>query len=403
MAMSKALDQMLVLDLTQFEAGPSCTELLAFLGADVIKIEHPEWGDMGRALAADRPGEDGYYFMLLNANKKSITLNLKSARGREMFLKMVAQADVVVENFSPGVMERLNLGYDVLKEVNPMIIYATIKGFGSYGPYSQYKSFDMIAQATGGAFSVTGTADGPPLKPGPTLGDTGTGIHTAAGIMAAYIDRMTHGHGQKVEVSMQDAVVNYCRVKIRESYVTGEAATRMGNRTPQTSPANVFPCKPGGPNDYVYVFVMPTTQSMWDNLLKSMGREELLEDERFADITQLYLYNDEIEAMVTEWTKQRTKYEVMDILGKAGVPCGACLDTLEVLNDPHLRRRGMVVDVEHPKAGKFAMPACPVQLSESPVDVVPSPLLGQHNTDVYKRLLGLTETDLQTLHEAGDV
>ena len=401
--MTKALDQMLVLDLTQFEAGPSCTELLAFLGADVIKIEHPEWGDMGRALAADRPGEDGYYFMLLNANKKSITLNLKSETGREMFLKMVAQADVVIENYSPGVMERLNLGYEVLKDVNPMIIYATIKGFGSYGPYSEYKSFDMIAQAAGGAFSVTGNPDGPPLKPGPTIGDTGTGIHTAAGIMAAYIDRMTHGRGQKVEVSMQDAVVNFCRVKIRESYVTGEGGTRLGNRSPMTSPANVFPCKPGGPNDYVYVFVMPTTQSMWDNLLKEMGREELLEDERFSDITQLYQYNDEIEAMVGEWTQKHTKYEVMDILGKAGVPCGACLDTLEVLNDPHLRQRGMVVDVEHPHAGKFAMPACPVQLSESPVEVEASPLLGQHNAEVYERLLGLKDAELSQLRETGDV
>ncbi len=401
--MTKALDQMQVLDLTQFEAGPSCTKLLGFLGADVIKIEHPEWGDMGRALAADRPGEDGYYFMLLNANKKSITLNLKSESGRAMFLKMVEQADVVVENYSPGVMERLNLGYEVLKEVNPMIIYATIKGFGTYGPYSGYKSFDMIAQATGGAFSVTGPADGPPMKPGPTLGDTGTGIHTAAGIMAAYIDRMTHGRGQKVEVSMQDAVVNYCRVKIRESYVTKKAATRLGNRTPMTSPANVFPCKPGGPNDYVYVFVMPTTQSMWDNLLKAMGREELLEDERFADITQLYQYNDEIEAMVSEWTQKHTKYEVMDILGQCGVPTGACLDTLEVLNDPHLRQRGMVVDVDHPHAGTFAMPACPVQLSESPVDVVPSPLLGQDNEAVYKRLLGLDAAALAQLKRVGDI
>lgn len=198
-------------------------------------------------------------------------------------------------------------------------------------------------------------------------------------------------------------MVNYCRVKIRESYVTKKAASRLGNRTPQISPANVFPCRPGGPNDYVYVFVMPTTQSMWDNLLKAMGREELLEDERFADITQLYRYNDEIEAMVSEWTQKHTKYEVMDILGQCGVPTGACLDTLEVLNDPHLRQRGMVVDVDHPHAGTFAMPACPVQLSESPVDVEPSPLLGQDNEVVYKRLLGLGEAELAELREAGDI
>jgi formyl-CoA transferase len=401
--MSKALDQMRVLDLTQFEAGPSCTEMLAFLGADVIKIEHPEWGDMGRALAAHTPGEDGYYFMLLNANKKSITLNLKSPKGRAMFLEMVKQADVVVENYSPGVMERLNLDYKTLKEANPMIIYATIKGFGTYGPYSEYKSFDMIAQAAGGAFSVTGEEDGIPIKPGTTAGDTGTGIHAAAGIMAAYIDRMTHGHGQKVEVSMQDSVVNFCRVKIRETYVSGKGATRSGNRTPRTAPANIFPCKPYGANDYVYIYVMPTTQSMWDNLLKIIEREDLLDAERFSDITTLWQHNDEIEAMVTEWTKQHTKHEVMDLLGMAGVPCGAVLDTKEVLEDPHLRARGMIVDVTHPKAGTFAMPACPVQLSESPVEVQPSPLLGQHNAEVYEKLLGLDTEALDALREQGDI
>jgi formyl-CoA transferase len=400
-AMNKALDQMRVLDLTQFEAGPSCTELLAFLGAEVIKIEHPEWGDMGRPLGTDDPEQDGYYFMLLNASKKSLTLNLKSPRGRELFLKMVAQADVVVENFSPGVMERLDLDYETLKQINPMIIYASIKGFGTYGPYSDYKSFDMIAQAAGGAFSVTGTADGPPIKPGPTVGDTGTGIHMAAGIMAAYIDRITHGRGQRVEVSMQDAVVNFCRVKIRETYVTGKAATRMGNRTPQTSPANIFPCQPGGPNDYVYIYVMPTTQSMWDNLLKTIGREDLLDAPRFSDITTLYHYNDEIEAMVATWTRQHTKHEVMERLGKVGVPCGACLDTKEILEDPHLRARGMVVDVEHPTRGKFTLPGCPVQLSASPVEVQPSPLLGQHSREVLNQWLGLSETDLDTLRQEG--
>lgn len=401
--MTKALDQMLVLDVTQFEAGPSCTELLAFLGAEVIKIEHPEWGDMGRPLGTNQPGEDGHYFMLLNANKKSITLNLKSPKGREMFLKMVERADVVVENLSPGSMERMGLGYEDLKKINPLIIYATIKGFGSYGPYSTYKSFDMIAQATGGSFSMTGEADGPPMKPGPTLGDTGTGIHTAAGILAAYVDRMTHGRGQKVEVSMQDSVVNFCRVKIRETYATGEAAARYGNRTPQVAPANIFPCKPGGPNDYVYIYVMPTTQSMWDNLLRVMGREELLDDERYSDITQLYQYTDEIEAMVSEWTKRYTKYEVMDMLGKAGVPCGACLDSKEILEDPHLRARGMIVDVEHPTRGKFAMPACPIQMSESPVEVQPSPLLGQHNSEIYAKLLGLSGEELTALQADGTI
>src|SRR5713226_10413320 len=268
--MEKALAGIKVLDLTQFEAGTSCTEMLAWLGADVIKVEPPKVGEQGRWLVTEQPGIDSHYFILLNANKRSITLNLKSERGRQLFVDLIKQVDVLSENYSLGTLESWGLGYSRLREINPRLIYLTIKGFGTYGPYSKFKSFDPIAQAAGGAMAVTGFPGSPPLRPGPTLGNTGTGIHAACGVLAAYIQRERTGRGQKVEVSMQEAVLNFVRVPMMGTYLTHKPAGRVGNRLGGAGPGDIFKCAPGGDNDYV--FILSTSPEMFQSLCKAMGR-----------------------------------------------------------------------------------------------------------------------------------
>jgi formyl-CoA transferase len=396
--MDQALAGMKILDLTQFEAGTSCTELLAWLGADVIKLETPGLGEQGRYLISEKPGLDSYYFMLLNANKRSITLNLKSQRGRAMFLDLIKKVDVLAENFSLGTLESFGLGYEKLREINPRLIYLTIKGFGTYGPYSKYKSFDMIAQAAGGAMSVTGTPGSPPLKPGPTIGDTGTGVHAAAGVLAAYIQRERTGKGQKVEVAMQDAVLNYCRVVMMSTYITHKPVGRSGNTTGAV-PGDIFKCAPGGDNDYAYIFC--TTPEMWRSLCAAIGQAALADDERFRDPRSRRKNTAALNAIISEWTAHHTKHEVMKILGEAGVPCGAVLDSVELLNDPHLRERGMITTVNHPTRGEFTMPGCAVQLEDSKVPVTSAPLLGQHNHEVYGEFLDLGERELEELKRQG--
>ena len=396
--MNKALAGVKILDLTQFEAGTSCTEILAWLGADVIKLESPGAGDQGRWLASEKPGTDSYYFILLNANKRSITLNLKHERGKAMFFDLIKQVDVLTENFSPGTLESFGLGFDVLREHNPRLIYLTIKGFGTYGPYSQYKSFDMIAQATGGAMSITGFPGSPPLKPGPTIGDTGTGLHAALGVLAAYIQRQATGKGQKVEVSMQDAVMNFVRVPMMGTYMTHKPVKRMGNKLgPGIS--DIYKCAPGGDDDYA--FILTTNEEMWRALCAAIGQPELSTDERFVNAKARAKNNEQLTAIINEWTARHSKHEVMQILGSAGVPCGAVMDTVELLNNPHLRERQMIVDIEHPARGKISMPGCPVKLEDSPVTVVSAPLLGQHNAEVYSQMLGLRESELEQLKSQG--
>ena len=394
----KALDGIRVLDLTQYEAGPSCTEMLGWLGAEVLKIEPPA-GEAARRGLSERPDLDAWFFLMLNANKKSITLDLKKERGREIFTRLVAQADVVIENFGPGAMERLGFGYERLSEINPRVISASIKGFGGEGPYADYKSFEWIAQAMGGVMSMSGEADGPPMRSEAGLGDTGAGLHCAIGILAALVQRQATGEGQRIEVAQHDAVVNLLRIHLRETYQTGEAVPRRGNRSQVAAPSNLYRCRPFGPNDYVYVHV--ATPEMWKSVARIVGRPELGDDPRFQDRLSRVAQVEEIDALVEAWTEKRTKQEAMETLAGAGVPCGAVLDSTEILANEALIKRGMIVNLEHPTRGRFAMPGNPVKMSASPTTVTPAPLLGEHNVEVYGKLLGCSAEDLDALRREG--
>jgi formyl-CoA transferase len=393
MTSSRALEGIRILDLTQYEAGPSCTQLLAWLGAEVIKLE-PPGGEANRHGTTDTPGLDAHNFLLLNANKKSITLDLKKPRGREMFEGMLRTADVLVENFGPGALDRLGYGWKALHALNPRLIAASIKGFGE-GRYAHYKSFEWIAQAMGGVLGLTGEADGPPMRSVAGIGDTGAGLHLALGITSALLQRHTSGVGQQVEVAQRDAVVNFARVHFRDHYPTNTPVPRRGNRMYGSSPVNLYRCRPGGPNDYVYVHA--ATPDMWKALMTAIGQPSYAADPRFQDRQARHEHADEIDAVIESWTNKHTKHEAMETLAGAGVPCGAVLDSGEILGDEDLIARGMVVTVEHPTRGKFTMPGNPVRLSASPTTVTPAPLLGEHNAEVYGALLGIGRDQLAQL------
>ncbi len=396
--MGKALDGIRVLDLTQYEAGPSATEMLAWLGAEVIKIE-PRGGEAARHILSERPDLDSWFFVLLNANKKSVTLDLKSVRGRSMLEAMLGKADVIVENLGPGAMERLGFGWERLHAINPRLIAASVKGFGSGGPYAGYKSFEWIAQAMAGAMSMTGPADGPPTRAVAGLGDTGAGLHCAIGILAALVQRQATGLGQRIEVAQQDAIVNLVRIHLRDQYVTGQPVIRRGNRSHTAAPSNLYRCRPFGPNDYVVVHC--ATVEMWKALCRVVGQPELADDPRFTSREGRVACVEEIDALVEGWTEKRTKHEVMESMAAAGVPCGAVQDSAEVLSDPQLVGRGMIVDVEHPTRGRFAMPGNPVRMSASPTDVTRAPLRGEHNAEVYRSLLGYSDAEIAALAADG--
>jgi len=395
-----------VVDFTQFEAGPSCTEALAWLGAEVVKIENLRTGDPGRRLQPGKGNVDPWYFHQFNANKKSVTLNLKSARGLEIVRALIKKADVTVENMAPGTIERLGLGYDAVKSLNPGIIYCQVKGFGAGSPYQNNLAFDMIAQAAGGTISVTGERDRPPVKPGPSLGDTGTGMLLAVSILGALYKRCRTGQGSLLQVAMQDAMLHYMRVPFSRTQLSGQPVVRDGSSrsTPGgLTPSALFPCQPGGPNDYVYVFCSRANPEHWQRLLKVIGREDLSGDARYDTQTARSQRPAEVDAIIAAWTRQHTKREAMSRFGAAGVPAGAVFDTVELLQDPSLAERGIMQTIEHPTTGKVTMPTWPVRFDGAPAKVKPSPELGQHVEEVLGAWLDMGASEIAALRQDGIV
>ncbi len=392
-----ALDGMRVLDMTHWEAGASCTQALAWLGADVVKVEPPGCGEPGRM--ADAEG-DSAFFISWNSNKRSIVIDLGNPAGRELLLEMAPHYDVFVENYGPGVIEKLDIGYDVIRRAHPDIIYARAKGFGTSGPYAGYKCMDMVAQAAGGSLSTTGMPDGPPVCPGLTAGDAGTGVQLALAILAAYIQKQRTGEGQLVELSMQEAVTYYVRTAIAYGSDWGRrAAPRDGSGVGATM--KLYPCRPGGPNDYIYLMVVNTR--MWQSLCKAIGRSDLLEDPRFARGRDRHEHADALYDEIAKWSRERSKYEAMKIIGEGGVPCSAVLDTADLFRDPHLLARGFVKTIQHPVRGELLLLGWPARLAKSEVPIEPAPLVGENTAGVLREDLGLGDAELGALREAGAI
>ncbi|MGB0553777.1 MAG: formyl-CoA transferase [Alphaproteobacteria bacterium] len=393
--MTKALDGIRVIDMTHNQAGPACAQILAWLGADVIKLETPGKGDVARS-----QNNDELFFLSFNANKRSLTLNLKSDEGKDLFRKLLAKSDVFLENFAPGAVARMGFDFEALQKINPRLIYATIKGFGTSGPYSDFKSFEPVAQAMAGAMSVTGQPDGPPTYHWPAIGDSGTGMHMVIGILAALNQRNATGKGQEVEVSMQESVLNIMRVSLRDHQRRGSAMPRTGNQLGKNVPGTAYRCAPGGPNDYVYVLAQ---QQMWDDMLRVTGLTEKLGGEKYATPAGRWEHREEVDSAIESWSLQHDKYEVMKILGDAGVPCGATQDTAEVLEDPHLIARDMILELDYPKYGTFKTVGCPIKMSDSPTDITRPPELSEHSAEVLSEFCDVTSEEYERLKAAGIV
>ncbi|MDA0352737.1 MAG: CoA transferase [Chloroflexi bacterium] len=406
-AQTTALEGLRILDMTQYEAGTSCTQALAWLGADVVKVEPPVYGDPGRRVRLGQGNSP--YFLNWNSNKRSIVLDLAQPEGRQLLLDMAPHYDVFVENYGPGVVEKLDIGYEVMKAANPSIIYARLKGFGTSGPYADYKCFDMVAQAAAGAFSVTGERGGPPMRPGPTTGDAGTGVQLALAITAAYVQKQRTGQGQLIEISMQEAMTYFMRTQIANGSDWGNTVTQRNGNGP-TAPVNLYPCKGSDPNDphaergpNDYAFVMCVTTRMWDSLCAAMDRSELTVDPRFETPEARVEHADALYEEIAAWTTQHSKYEVMRILGEAGVPVSANLDTYDLFHDPHLTERGFVHTLQHPEHGEIRLLGWAPRMSASHVPIRHGPLMGEHSDEILEADLGLDADRLAALRSKGVV
>ena len=416
--MGQALEGIRILDMTHVQSGPTCTQILAWFGADVIKVERPGEGDPTRGQLRDVPGQDSLYFTMLNSNKRGITLNPKTEAGTKIFTKLIQECDVMVENFAPGAIDRMGFPWDKIQKINPRMIYASVKGFGP-GPYEDCKVYENVAQCTGGAASTTGEIDRVPLVTGAQIGDSGTGIHLVAGILAALLQRERTGRGQRVTCAMQDAVLNLCRVKLRDQQrlartrvlkeypqypngTFGEAVPRAGNASGGGHPGWIVKCKGWETDPDAYIYVIAQMQA-FPALAKVIGHEDWLENPDYNTPDARLPRLAEVFAEIEKWTMTLTKMEVMDTLNPLNVPCGPILSMRELAEEPSLRKTGTVVEVDHPGRGKYLTVGNPIKLSDSPSDVRRSPLLGEHTEEVLKTLCGFSDADIQAARQQGAI
>jgi len=412
----EALKGVRILDMTHVQAGPTCSQLLAWMGADVIKFEPPQ-GDATRGQLRDVPNADSLYFTILNCNKRSITVNMKTPRGKTVFVDLLKKCDIIMENFGPGVLDRFGFPWDKIREINPKIVMGSIKGFGSTGPYADFKAYENVAQAMGGAMSTTGVPDGPPFVTGAQIGDSGTGLHLAIGLLAALHQANRTGQGQYVEVAMMDGVMNLCRVKFRDhqrlthgelteysvpTYKGMGEVPRAGNDSGGGQLGNAIHCKPHGANDWIYVVVQ---EAVWEPLAKRIGPEvgmpDLVNDPHLAKIGERRKHQQLAWTLIAKFAEKYTKREFMEILNELDVPCGPIMSTQDLANDEHVRGRDMWVELDHPQRGKWFNVGMPIKLSDSPAVIRRSPTLGEHTNEILKEVLGYSDEQVTSLRNAG--
>ncbi len=414
----RALEGVRILDFTHVQSGPTCTQLLAWLGADVIKVERPGVGDATRKQLVDKPGADSLYFTMLNHNKRSIELNSKTPEGKEVLTRLIEECDVLVENFAPGALDRMGFGWERIQEINPRMIMASVKGFGP-GKYEDCKVYENVAQCAGGAASTTGFLDGPPTVTGAQIGDSGTGLHLAFGIVAAQFQRVKSGRGQRVLAPKQDGVINLCRVKLRdqqrleagplkeysqfgEGIPFGEATPRAGNDSGGGQPGRILKCKgwETDPNAYTYFI---TQAAVWEKICDVIGKPEWKTDPDYATPPARLPRLNEVFDTIEAWTMTKTKFEVMEICNPLDIPVGPILSMKELAEDEGLKATGTIVEVDHPERGPYLTVGCPIKMSDSPAEVVRSPLLGEHTTEILTDVLGFKGDDLARVVNSGAV